>query len=72
MVLAVLIKLAGNPLDFECGLKSAQIHGRSFSSPKNPVQPLAALDSFLPNGKKMISRHLSSMGAWLVVAETQP
>ena len=66
-----MIKLAGNPLDLECGLKSAQIHGRSFSGAKNPVQPLAALDSFLSNNKKMISRYLSSMGAWLVAAETK-
>ena len=36
-----------------CDLKAAQIHGRPFRPAKNLVQPLAALDSFLPNGKKI-------------------
>ena len=35
-----------------CDLKAAQIHERPFSTVKDHVQPLAALDSFLPNGKK--------------------
>ena len=35
-----------------CGLKAAQIHERPFRAAKDHVQPLAALDSFLPNGKK--------------------
>ena len=36
-----------------CDLKAAQIHGRPFRPAKNLVQPSAALDSFLPNGKKI-------------------
>ena len=32
-----------------CGLKAAQIHDRPFRAVKDHVQPLAALDSFLPN-----------------------
>ena len=35
-----------------CGLKAAQIHEPAFRAAKDHVQPLAALDSFLPNGKK--------------------
>ena len=35
-----------------CGLKAAQIHGRPFRATKEHMQPLAAQDSFLPNGKK--------------------
>ena len=46
-----------------CGLKAAQIHERPFRAAKDHVQPLAALDSFLPNGKKiLICLQLSSMG----------
>ena len=46
-----------------CALKGAQVHERPFRAAKEPVQPLAALDSFLPNGKKiLICPHLSSMG----------
>ena len=37
-----------------CGLKAAQIHERPFRAAKDHVQPLAALDSFLPNGKKIL------------------
>ena len=36
-----------------CSLKAAKIHGRPFRPAKNLVQPSAALDSFLPNGKKI-------------------
>ena len=35
-----------------CGLKAAQIHEPAFRAAKDHVQPLAALDSFFPNGKK--------------------
>ena len=35
-----------------CGLKATQIHGRPFRAAKEPVLPLAAHNSFLPNGKK--------------------
>ena len=38
-----------------CGLKAAQIHERPFRAAKDHVQPLAALDSFLPNAKKKFS-----------------
>ena len=34
-----------------CGLKAAQIHEPAFRAAKDHVQPLAALDSFFPNGK---------------------
>ena len=45
-----------------CGLKAAQIHDRPFRAAKDDVQTLAALDSFLPNGKKiLIWHHLSSL-----------
>ena len=37
-----------------CGLMAAQMHGRSFRAAKKLVQPLAALDSFLPCGKKIL------------------
>ena len=44
------------------GLKAAQIHERPFRAVKDHVQPLAALDPFLPNGKKiLIWHHLSSL-----------
>ena len=33
--------------------KAAQIHERPFRAAKDHVQPLAAQDSFLPNGKKI-------------------
>ena len=33
-------------------LKAAQMHERPFRPAKDHVQPLAALDSFLPYGKK--------------------
>ena len=35
-----------------CSLKAAQIHERPISAAKDHVQPLAALDSLLPEGKK--------------------
>ena len=35
-----------------CGLKVAKVHEQPFGAAKDHVQPLAALDSFLPNGKK--------------------
>ena len=37
-----------------CDLKAAQMHVRSFRAVKEPVQPLAALDSFLPYGKTIL------------------
>ena len=44
------------------GLQVAQIHERPFKAAKEPVQPLAVENSFLPKRKKfLISRHLSSM-----------
>jgi len=45
-----------------CGFQAAQIHEWSFRAAKEPVQPLTALDSFLPYGKKIwILAGLSSM-----------
>ena len=45
-----------------CVLKAAQIYRRPFGAAKEPVLLSAALDNFLPYGKKiLISRHLSSM-----------
>ena len=35
-------------------LKSAQMHGRSFRATKDPVQPLAALDSFFTSRQKYL------------------
>ena len=35
-----------------CGLKAAQIHEPAFRAAKDHGQPLAALDSIFPNGKK--------------------
>ena len=44
------------------GLKAAQTHERSFRAAKDHVQPLATLNSLLPNGKKiLILHHLTSM-----------
>ena len=37
-----------------CGLKAAQKHERPFRAAKDHMQPLAALDSFLPNGKNIL------------------
>ena len=37
-----------------CDLKAAQILEWPFRAAKEPVQPLAALDSFLPTGKKIL------------------
>ena len=37
-----------------CGLKAVQMHGRPLRAAKNHVQPLIALDLFLPNGKKIL------------------
>ena len=37
-----------------CGHMAAQMHGRPFRAAKELVQPLAALDSFLPYGKKIL------------------
>ena len=36
---------------------AAQMHGRPFRAVKELVQPLAALDSFLPYGKKILIWH---------------
>ena len=36
---------------------AAQMHGRPFRAAKELVQPLAALDSFLPYGKKILIWH---------------
>ena len=36
-----------------CGLNAAQIHEQPFRAAIKHVQPSAALDSFLPNGKKI-------------------
>ena len=45
-----------------CGLKAAQVHERPFRAAKDHMQPLAALDSFLSNGNKIVIRHhLSSV-----------
>ena len=45
-----------------CGLKAAQLHEWPFRAGKELLHPSAALDPFLPNGKKiLISRHLSSV-----------
>ena len=38
-----------------CGLKAAQIHEQLFRAAKGHVQPLAALNSLLPNGKKNLT-----------------
>ena len=35
-------------------LKAAKIHERPFRAAKDHVQPMAALDSFLPEGKKIL------------------
>ena len=35
-----------------CGLKAAKIHERPFRAAKDHVQTLAALDFYLPKGKK--------------------
>ena len=35
-----------------CGLKAAQMHKRPFRAAREPMQPSAAQDSFLPYGKK--------------------
>ena len=35
-----------------CGINAVQLHGRLISADKDHVQPLAALDSSIPNGKK--------------------
>ena len=43
-----------------CGINAVQLHGRLISADKDHVQPLAALDSFLPNGKKILIKHLLS------------
>ena len=40
-----------------CGLMATQIHGRPFRAARELVQPLAALDSFLPYGKKILIWH---------------
>ena len=37
-----------------CGLKAAQIYELPFRVTKDHVQPLTTLDSFLPNGKKIL------------------
>ena len=37
-----------------CGLKAAQIHERPIRADKDHVQPLAALDTLLPEGKKIL------------------
>ena len=37
-----------------CGLKAAQIHEWPFRAAKDHMQPLVALDSFLPYGKKIL------------------
>ena len=36
------------------GLKTTQIHERPFRAAKDHVQALAALDSILPKGKKIL------------------
>ena len=40
------------PPIYFCGIKATQIHERPFRAAKDHMQPVAALDSFLPNGKK--------------------
>ena len=37
-----------------CSLKAAQIHEGPFRAAKDHVEPLVALDSFLPYGKKVL------------------
>ena len=39
---------------YMCGLKAAQKHERPFRAAKDHMQPLAALDYFLPNGKNIL------------------
>ena len=66
-----LITYGGKPLDLivyiifnknMCCLKATQIHKRHFRAVREPGQPSAIQDSFLPHGKKiLISHHLSSM-----------
>ena len=60
---ARLITFGGKPLiliiyiilDKTCAaLRPYELHGRSFRAAKDHVQPLAALDSLLPEGKKIL------------------
>ena len=77
---ARLLNLVGFPLDFEylchneqdiCGIKAAQIHERLFRATIIHVQPLAALDTFLSNGKKIwYVADLSSMDAGMNTSKT--
>ena len=59
-----MITFCGKPLDliiytiikkYMCGLKAAQKHERPFRAAKDHMQPLAALDSFLLNRKKILN-----------------
>ena len=52
-----------NIIDKTCAaLRPHKLHGWPFRAAKEHVQPLAALDSFLPNGKKiLILHHLSTL-----------
>ena len=40
-----------------CGLIAAQMHGRPYRAARELVQPPAALDYFLPYGKKILIWH---------------
>ena len=44
-----------------CGLKAAQIHERPFRAAKEPVQPLAALDSFFALRQKDL------ISSWFII-----
>ena len=57
------------------GLKASQMHERPFKVPKEPMQPLAAQDSFLPYDKKiwflgglssMRQSWMTSDGCWVL------
>ena len=50
-----------------CGRKNAKIHERPFRTVKDHVQPLAALDFFLPQGKKK-----SDLTPFIIPAVRQP
>ena len=60
----ILIEKPGTEADElgMCSLKATQLYGRPFGSPKVPVQPLDAHNSFLPNGKKIKVLLISSLG----------
>ena len=68
-----MITFGGKPLDQTIyniiNNKAAQIHGRPFMAAKEPVQPLAALDSFLPYGKKIL--YLTGLSSMYILLHTR-